>query len=249
MLASLLDWLLAPIDATRAHDIGFALSWHARLMVVSWGMLTPLAILIARFYKIRPRQQWPQELDNRLWWNAHYMGQSASFVIACIALVSILVSGQNPGKAQWHPVLGYLIMSLGLLQIVSGLFRGNKGGPDDLVAGGSLRGDHYDMTRRRLVFEFVHKTVGYTTLGLIVVALLTGLWAANAPNWMWLLIGGWLLLLLGVGIWLQLQGRAYDTYQAIWGPSLEHPGNVMPKQGIGVVRPSECSRFRQGKRD
>jgi len=245
----MLDWLLAPIDATRAHDIGIALSWHARLMVLSWGVLTPVAILIARFYKIRPRQKWPQELDNRLWWNAHYMGQTASFVIACIALVLVLVSGQNPGAAQWHPVLGYLVMSLGLLQLVSGLFRGSKGGPTERQADGSLRGDHYDMSRRRLVFECVHKSVGYTTLGLIVFALLTGLWAANAPNWMWLGLGGWVSLLLTVGITLQRRGRAYDTYQAIWGPDPEHPGNRLPKQGMGVVRPSECARFTQEKAD
>ncbi len=245
----MLDWLLSPIDATRAHGIGVALSWHARLMVLSWGVLTPTAILIARFYKIRPRQKWPQELDNRVWWNAHYIGQTASFLTACVAMLLILVSGQNPGEARWHPILGYLIMSLGALQIVSGIFRGSKGGPDEVQCGGSLRGDHYDMTRRRLMFEFVHKTVGYTTLGLIVFALLTGLWAANAPNWMWLAIGGWQVLLLGIGVRLQRQGRAYDTYQAIWGPDPEHPGNARPKQGIGVVRPSECSRFPVGKRD
>lgn len=239
----MLDWLLAPIDPTRAHDIGFALSWHARLMVLSWGVLTPVAILVARFYKIRPRQNWPKELDSRLWWNAHYVGQSVSFAIACVALMLIVISQQNPGVAQLHPVLGYLIMSLGFLQIVSGIFRGSKGGPGELHTQGSLRGDHYDMTRRRLLFEFFHKTVGYTALSLIIVALLTGLWAANAPRWMWLAIGGWLCLLVAVGTYLQLKGQAYDTYQAIWGPGAEHPGNVMPKQGIGVVRPSECARF------
>ncbi len=132
---------------------------------------------------------------------------------------------------------------------MSGAFRGSKGGPTALQPDGNLQGDHYDMTRRRLVFEYVHKTVGYATVGLIIVALLTGLWAANAPNWMWLFIGGWLFLLLVIGTCLQIRGRAYDTYQAIWGEDLKHPGNTRPKQGFGVVRPSECPRFARENRD
>lgn len=245
----MLGWLLSPFDASRAHEVGLALSWHARLMVLSWGMMTPVAILIARYCKITSRQNWPLELDNRLWWNAHYMGQSVSFLIACVGLVLTLVSQQNQGGALLHQVLGYMIMALGLAQILSGMMRGTKGGPTAPQADGSLRGDHYDMTRRRLLFECGHKTVGYTTLVLMMVAVFTGLWAANAPNWMWIAIGCWWLLLLGFAVWFQRRGLAFDTYQAIWGPSTKHPGNVMPKQGFGVVRPSESSHFVPTKKD
>ncbi len=245
----MLDWLLHPVDPTRAHDIGFALSWHARLMLLSWGMLTPVAILVARFFKITPGQNWPRDLDNPLWWNVHFLGQLGSFSVACIALIMTLVSSQNLGSALFHQVLGYAVMVLGLLQVLSGLFRGTKGGPTAPRPDGNLQGDHYNMTRRRLMFEFAHKTVGYITVGLVIVAVQTGLWAANAPVWMWLAIGGWWLLLMTFGIWLQRNGRAYDTYQAIWGPSAEHPGNLMSKQGFGMVRPSECPRFKPTKRD
>jgi len=127
---------------------------------------------------------------------------------------------------------------------VGGIFRGSRGGPSEQPLTGTERGDHYDMTQHRVMFEFVHKTVGYTTLGLITFALFTGLWAANAPIWMWLCIVGWICLLLIISITLQLRGYAYDTYQAIWGPDLQHPGNNLPKQGVGVVRPSESSRFK-----
>lgn len=245
----MLDWLVSPFDPTRAHEVGLALSWHARLMVLSWGMLTPTAILIARFGKITPRQNWPHELDNRLWWNAHFLGQSTSFAIAAVALLLALVSDQNRGSAVLHQALGYAVMCLGVLQILSGVFRGTKGGPTAPHPDGSLRGDHYDMTRKRLLFEFLHRTVGYTTVGLIIGAVLTGLWAANAPNWMWCAIIGWWLFMLTFGVWLQKSGRAYETYQAIWGPDPIHPGNMMPKQGIGIVRPSDCPRFAQKNGD
>lgn len=245
----MLDWLLLPIDAARAHEISITLSWHARLMVLSWGTLTPAAILIARFYKITPRQNWPHELDNRLWWNAHFLGQTGSFLIACIAVLLIWNSQQALGGVFLHKVLGYSVMVLGFFQVGSGLLRGTKGGPTAPSSDDGLRGDHYDMTRRRLAFEFVHKTVGYIALGLIIIAILTGLWGANAPVWMWLAISGWWLLLLGFGVWLQKKERAYDTYQAIWGAGLQHPGNVMPKQGYGTVRPSEIPRFKQREKD
>ena len=245
----MLDWLLSPIDVTRPHEIGLALSWHARLMVLSWGMLTPVAVLAARFYKIAPGQKWPAELDNRMWWKIHAIGQSVSFVIACVALGLIWISSQNLGLAFLHLVMGYMVMGFGILQVLSGTLRGTKGGPTSPNLDGSLRGDHYDMTPQRLVFEWVHKTVGYVVVCLIILSLQTGLWAANAPLWMWIGISGWWLLLIIIGIWFQRAGRAYDTYQAIWGPDPEHPGNTMAKQGIGVVRPSECPRFKTQKKD
>jgi hypothetical protein len=58
-----MDWLLAPIDATRAHEVGFAVSWHARSMVLAWAVLAPLAVVIARYFKVLPGQDWPRELD------------------------------------------------------------------------------------------------------------------------------------------------------------------------------------------
>ncbi len=234
----MLEWLLLPIDATRGHDIGFAMSWHARLMVISWGMLTPVAVLVARFYKITPNQNWPHELDNQFWWRFHLYGQLGSACIAVVALVFILVSSQNTGQSLLHLWLGYTVLTLGGLQLLSGFLRGNKGGPTDVSKDGSWSGDHYDMSRRRRLFETLHKGVGYIALALIIAAIVSGLWTANAPVWMWIGLCGWWLALVLFAALLQQQGRATDTYQAIWGPDTIHPGNRMPKRGIGTVRPS-----------
>ncbi len=239
----MLDWLLSPIDAERVHDIGVTLSWHARLMVLSWGVMTPVAILVARFYKITPAQDWPRELDNRFWWLVHFWGQVASFSMACVALILILISAQNMGEAMRHQFLGYTVMGLGGIQLLSGFLRGSKGGPTARQTEGGLRGDHFDMTPRRLAFEFIHKLCGYTALGLIVATIFSGLWAANAPNWMWIVIAAWWSVLIAFAVYLQRQGRAYDTYQAIWGADPELPGNQIPKQGRGVTRPSELTKF------
>ena len=35
----ILEWLLTSIDVPRAHDIGTGISWHARVMILAWGVL------------------------------------------------------------------------------------------------------------------------------------------------------------------------------------------------------------------
>ena len=45
------------------------------------------------------------------------------------------------------------------------------------------------MTRRRVLFELVHKTAGYALVGIAGAGILTGLWLANAWVWMWLVLG------------------------------------------------------------
>jgi hypothetical protein len=120
-----------------------------------------------------------------------------------------------------HAAMGYAVLAFGALQFLAGWLRGSKGGPTEA----DIRGDHYDMTFRRVVFEHVHKSVGYLALGLAAVTILTGLWAANAPRWMWLAVGGWWLLLLAASLRLQSLGRHVSSYHAIWGPDPAHPGN------------------------
>lgn len=69
-----------------------------------------------------------------------------------------------------------------------------------------------------------HRVLQY--LGVLVMTLGIGLVWTNATRssalaywhaWM-----DWVLLLFG---WLQHKGRCIDTYQAIWGPDHQHPGN------------------------
>ncbi|MGL4239726.1 MAG: cytochrome b561 domain-containing protein, partial [Beijerinckiaceae bacterium] len=101
----------------------------------------------------------------------------------------------------------------------------------------SVRGDHYDMTARRRAFEHLHKSAGYLALALGVAAIVTGLWQANAPRWMWIALAAWWGLFLAAFVALQRRGLAFDTYQAIWGPDACHPGNARRPIGWGVRRP------------
>lgn len=231
------EWLLAPIDPTRAHDVGFAISWHARAMVLAWGILAPLAVLIARFFKVLPQQDWPRELDSTFWWRSHWIGQTLVFVLTITGLVLVLPSDwQNMG---WHNWMGYGVFAGVVLQVMLGLFRGSKGGPTARAADGTTRGHHYDMTPWRRMFETVHKTLGYGLLALAAATILLGLWKANGPVWMWLSLITWWTLLIVTFFVLQRLGMAVDTYQAIWGDDLDHPGNRLPTPKWGVRRLSE----------
>lgn len=233
------EWLASPIDPDRAHMVGFAVSWHGRAMVLAWGVLAPLAIIAARFFKILPGQDWPRELDNQLWWRSHWIAQTSVFALSLIGLA--LIFPGDPSRVDIHGWLGYAVIFGATLQVLLGFCRGSKGGPTALAPDGSPRGHHYDMTTWRRAFEALHKSLGYGVVVLASGVILLGLWKANAPVWMWLALVLWWPLLLGVFIHLQRRGMAVDTYQAIWGDDPTHPGNRMPPPGWGVRRPGDRS--------
>ena len=224
----MLEWLLEPIDAARAHDLGWNLKWHGRFMVIAWGVLVPFGVIAARFFKVLPKQNFPSVVESLLWWRTHLFAQISALALMGVGLWIVLArttsSTSGTGSLGLHLALGWVVLALGAAQGLSGLMRGSKGGPTD--PRGRLRGDHYDMTRRRLVFEAVHKTLGYSALGLSMAAVLTGMWQANAPHWMWLLIPGWWLGLIMTFVWFTRRGMVVDTYLALWGPDPQHPGNM-----------------------
>ena len=225
---ALYDWLMTPIDAGRIHDIDLEHAWHGRLMVIAWGILVPIGVIAARFFKVLPRQRFPEETDNRVWWRTHLTAQWSSLAMMAVGVWLVrstdAVLPTITNSAWLHAWLGWAVLTLGLLQGVSGLLRGTKGGPKD--PRGTLRGDHYDMTRRRLAFERFHKTSGYTVLLIAMVTVLTGMWQANGPLWMWLFIPSWWAFLAVLFVRFQRRGMVVDTYLAIWGPNPDHPGNT-----------------------
>jgi hypothetical protein len=232
----MIDWLLAAMDQSRAHELDAAVAWHGRLMVLAWAVLLPLGVIVARFFKVTPRQDWPAELDNKVWWHAHQSLQYAAGVLLVVALV--LIWRPMRAGSPSHSWLGWLVILTCLLQFVSAWLRGSKGGPTDQRPDGALAGDHYDMTLRRRLFERLHKSVGYFALALSVAAIGSGLWLVNAPRWMAVTLALWWLVLIALWSVLQARGKAIDTYQAIWGPDPRHPGNTLPPTGWGVRRPA-----------
>lgn len=241
----MIDWLLTPLSGSALHHVAPAVSWHARGMVLAWGVLLPLGALVARYCKVTPRQDWPRELDNKFWWHAHRTLQYAGVGLALAAVALLLWAGGGDSAAaeshRTHRVLGWTVLALGVLQVALGSLRGSKGGP----TAATMRGDHYDMTPHRQWFERLHKSLGWLAVALAVPAIALGLRAADAPRWMPLVLGLWWAA-LAVAAWrLQRAGRCLDTYQAIWGPDPVHPGNRRPPIGWGVHRQPPGDDFRR----
>ena len=67
--------------------------------------------------------------------------------------------------------------------------------------------------------------------------LALGLMVADAPRWMPRAVALWWAGLFSASVYLERSGRCVDTYQAIWGPDMKHPGNQRPINGWGMLRP------------
>lgn len=230
----MLDWLLSPIRPDDIHLVQGAVAWHGRLMVLGFGIFMPLGILVARFFKILPTQDYPNELRNTFWWYGHLALQWSGTACGAAAMILILQSAVKAGQSDLHVTMGYLSLALVLFQVSGGILKGSKGGPLFPNPDGTLHGDHYNMTPRRVLFERLHKSFGYLALIAIIVTVMSGLWAANAPVWIWMLLSSWWFGLVCAFVLLQRSGFAFDTYRAIWGPDMALPGNKRKPIGFGI---------------
>lgn len=145
----MLEWLLAPIDPSRPHVVGFAISWHGRMMVLAWGFLVPLGIVVARFCKITPQQDWPRELDNKAWWRGHLAFQYAGGVATVLALGLILLRPEVAKDSGPHRVVGWIVAGLAAVQFLAGWLRGTKGGPTAPTPDGSRGPLQHDAAAKR----------------------------------------------------------------------------------------------------
>ncbi len=244
------DWLSASLSGSAQHSIAPWAMWHARCMVLAWGVLMPLGVLVARFFKVLPGQDWPRVLDHKGWWHTHRALQWLGMGLMALGLVlawgntsathaanvasSAIAASPTESVARWHAWAGWLVCGLGVAQVVGASARGSRGGPTEP----GLRGDHYDMTPWRVAFERWHKGLGWLAVLAAVAVIALGLWISDAPRWMALLLALWWLTLALAFVRLQRAGRCIDTYQAIWGPSPHHPGNQLQPIGWGVQRPA-----------
>ncbi len=235
----MIQWFLTPMSGAHEHVIAGAIAWHGRYMVLAWGVLIPLAILVARFWKIWPKQPWPQELDNKNWWNLHRLLHSLALVlITAAAYIAVRHRGAAAFSFSLHALLGWSLVATVWIQVLGGLARGSKGGPTET----HLRGDHFDMTSRRQHFERLHKAIGWLSVPLAMLTILLGMAASDAPRWMPLTLLCWWAVLGGLAWRWQTEHRCIDTYQAIWGNDSHLPGLSQKPIGWGITRITPITR-------
>ncbi len=231
---------MQPLSGVAHHQIADAVAWHGRLMVMAWGVCAPLGILLARYWKIAPKQAFPDKIDSKFWWHGHRFFQWSALALTVVGIGLIYtaapqVAAKSSRAAGLHQTLGYAILIAVVAQVVHALFRGSKGGPTDAA----MRGDHYDMTPWRIFFERTHKSLGWLALLTAFFTIALGLIISDAPRWMPLSLGIWWIGLAALALRWQRTGRCIDTYQAIWGIDAAHPGNAADAAapiGIGIRR-------------
>ena len=199
-----------------------AFYWHGAMMAVAWLVLFPAGAVVARFYKVRPRQDFPNEVDDRFWWDTHRALQTLG---AGLAALAVWWAYDALGTVPWqdpHVQFGVGTLALLALQMASPLLRGTKGGPTDDFADPAdpltWRGDHYDMTLRRRLFEAWHKRAGYAAMGLALAAIWTGIEAADLESWWNVAVVAAVAVFATLFVRLTRQHRRVDTWLAIWGP-------------------------------
>ena len=201
-----------------------AFYWHGAMMALAWLVLIPAGGLVARFFKVRPTQDFPAQLDDPLWWNTHRLTQTAGAALAAVA--AWWAYDARDQVIDWqlsHVQLGIVTLSLCTAQMLSPLLRGTKGGPTDTYADPAdpltWRGDHYDMSLQRRLFEAWHKNFGYVAMLVALAALWTGIETAGLPDWWKLGVVAATAIYLAAFIHLTRRWRRVDTWLAIWGPN------------------------------
>jgi hypothetical protein len=187
---------------------------HAGLMLTAWCLLVPSGVLIARYFKVTRQQDFPAELDNYFWWNWHrglqYLGVALS-----TAGYGAMVAINGFGFQTLHSKIGIVIVMLGWCQVISAWVRGSKGGPTDT----QMRGDHFDMTPRRRVFEIFHKSAGWIAVLGAVAAAETGIGLGGLSVYWHAGLVALALGYLATARYFHVQKRHVPTYVAIWGKS------------------------------
>lgn len=207
-------------------------NYHALLMVFVWVVLVPFCITVMRFHKPPPSEKGIRRdvsLWNPEWWffSVHKYGLFfAMFLCLAGAAVAFTASGGFSGSV--HAWFGTLTVLLGVGQIISSQMRGTRGGkyrdganPDDPS---TWRGDQYDRTPKRRMFEAVHKTCGYFTVLFAFGSVGSGLMQFNMPVLTVLFL---IICFAWLAVWTiyQFKGRDYDGYRVAHGYGLEHPYN------------------------
>ena len=114
-MSEVVDWLLLPLINLGEKTIPDNIAWHGRIMVLAWGVAMPIALLLARYYKVTPRQNWPQELDNRFWWDGHRLLNYATVAFSIAGASLVWSTTYYSGAARdLHACLGWSIVFLGI---------------------------------------------------------------------------------------------------------------------------------------
>jgi uncharacterized Zn-binding protein involved in type VI secretion len=161
---------------------------HGILMFVAWGVLAPVAMMIARFAK-----QWPWFGDNGRWFkHFHRPMMILAVLITWASFIIALIMVEGNHFMVTHTYFGLVVVICATYQPINAAMRGTHE-------------DHAQMTRKRVIFETVHKATGRTAILIGLVAIPTGIKALGGSDAFFTFYIVWASLLAVVFIALSIK--------------------------------------------
>eukprot|EP01135_Chromosphaera_perkinsii_P007995 Nk52_evm67s1073 gene=Nk52_evmTU67s1073 len=133
---------------------------HGLFMAISWGMLLPVGVVIARYFKHK----------DPLWFQLHRIIQLSGVLLFILGLVfGILARASGGSHFQFaHGIIGIIVILLGIAQPIGAFFRPHKDAP------------------KRWIFNLLHWWGGRIALALGVVNISLGFFMIIAPEGAWI---------------------------------------------------------------
>lgn len=213
------------------------LDYHGILMYIIWIILIPIGIIAIRYGKPMPSPYGIQEKLNlsnyHKWWQFFihkYLLYTAVGILLAGTAAMLIFRGFS--GASVHSLFGIATVVLAVLQIASSLLRGTHGGryysKNDPNDPSTWKGDHFDMTLRRRLFEAFHKNVGYFACFFAVASVASGLMRHPIPALVVVMVVT-VLGIMAVCLVLEYKGFKYDTYRSVFGTNPDLPFNKVRK--------------------
>ncbi|KAJ1286619.1 hypothetical protein BS78_03G366100 [Paspalum vaginatum] len=144
----------ASASSSGANDGGAFLSAkrrHGLLAIISWGVLVPAGVALARFFK----------RFDPFWFYAHIAAQGLGFVLGVLAVVAGFRLDDDEGPVATHKAIGIVVLVCACLQVMALLARPAK------------------ETKARRYWNWYHHNVGRVAIAIGVANIFYGLSLAN----------------------------------------------------------------------
>jgi Eukaryotic cytochrome b561/Reeler domain len=161
---------------TTADSLWTAQVVHGAIMFVAFGLCMPIGILVARFTKGYPTP------SSTCWFLTHKTFQILAVVLSLLGfLLGILIVSPGPHFDCSHSIVGLAVVLAGVIQLIVGaccrppkmVVVQQPASPDGVTK------EVKERPRKRLVWEIFHKSVGYGTALVAVVAIFLGIEEIN----------------------------------------------------------------------
>ncbi|KAG8078732.1 hypothetical protein GUJ93_ZPchr0007g6056 [Zizania palustris] len=153
--------------------------WHGALAGLGWGVLMPVGIALARYFK----------RHDPFWFYAHISVQGVGFVLGTVGVIAGFKLNDDVPGADSHQALGITILVFGCLQVLAFLARPDK------------------SSKVRRYWNWYHHNVGRAAVACAAVNIFIGLsiaheaTAARASYAIFLVVLAVVLVVLEVKLW------------------------------------------------